>query len=157
MRAADRTACASDRNRGFHCGPGDDMISDEHMVQATAPSPITDLSERSREIFRLIVDGYVARDNMCGGYRVTRKAGELNSGYAGISMVIDAAVDGVASARTDATNAARASRRGMGPPDGRADVDCTPKLEGARMDLAATATAWSPPDACRCRSTIRAS
>ena len=37
------------------------------------------------------VDDYVARDNMCGGYRVTRKAGELNSGYAGISMVIDAA------------------------------------------------------------------
>src|SRR2546426_1819611 len=33
----------------------------------------------------------------------------------------------------------------------------TQASEGARMDLAATATAWSPPDACRCRSTMRAS
>ena len=38
----------------------------------------------------LMADGYVARDNMCGGYRVTCKVRELNSGYDGISRVIEA-------------------------------------------------------------------
>lgn len=60
-------------------------VSDLHRVTGFPKPTII----RMLEI--LIVDDYVARDNMCGGYRVTRKAGELNSGYAGISMVIDAA------------------------------------------------------------------
>lgn len=43
-----------------------------------------------RMLETLIADGYVARDNMCGGYRVTCRARELNSGYEGISRVIEA-------------------------------------------------------------------
>jgi len=43
-----------------------------------------------RMLETLISDGYVARDNMCGGYRVTCRARELNSGYEGISRVIEA-------------------------------------------------------------------
>jgi IclR family mhp operon transcriptional activator len=39
----------------------------------------------------LMHEGYVVRDNMCGGYRVTAKVGELSSGYGGISRVIEIA------------------------------------------------------------------
>jgi IclR family transcriptional regulator, mhp operon transcriptional activator len=39
----------------------------------------------------LVAEGYVARDNMCGGYGVTRRVHELTSGYQGISQVLDAA------------------------------------------------------------------
>src|SRR5690606_30801062 len=40
-----------------------------------------------RMLETLIHDGYVLRDRMCGGYRITRKTGELHSGYAGISRL----------------------------------------------------------------------
>lgn len=43
-----------------------------------------------RMLETLIADDYVARDNMYGGYRVTCRAQELNAGYQGISMVIEA-------------------------------------------------------------------
>ncbi len=36
-------------------------------------------------------EGYVVRDNMCGGYRVTQKVLELSAGYGGISRVIEIA------------------------------------------------------------------
>lgn len=36
-------------------------------------------------------EGYVVRDNMCGGYRVTQKVVELSAGYGGISRVIEIA------------------------------------------------------------------
>lgn len=36
-------------------------------------------------------EGYVVRDNMCGGYRVTQKVLELSAGYSGISRVIEIA------------------------------------------------------------------
>lgn len=36
-------------------------------------------------------EGYVARDNMCGGYRVTSSVQQLYSGYQGISQVIEVA------------------------------------------------------------------
>ena len=39
----------------------------------------------------LRAEGYVARDNMCGGYRVTSRVRKLNSGYQGISEVIEVA------------------------------------------------------------------
>jgi IclR family mhp operon transcriptional activator len=39
----------------------------------------------------LVVEGYVARDNLCGGYRVTSKATELCAGYHGISSIIECA------------------------------------------------------------------
>ena len=37
----------------------------------------------------LMAEGYVVRDNMCGGYRVTHQTYELYSGYEGISQVIE--------------------------------------------------------------------
>lgn len=36
-------------------------------------------------------EGYVVRDNMCGGYRVTQKVTELSAGYSGLSRVIEIA------------------------------------------------------------------
>jgi IclR family mhp operon transcriptional activator len=44
-----------------------------------------------RMLETLMAEGYVARDNMCGGYRVTCRVHELHSGYEGISQVIEAA------------------------------------------------------------------
>lgn len=44
-----------------------------------------------RVLETLAFEKYVARDNLCGGYRVTSKAAELWSGYSGISLIIDAA------------------------------------------------------------------
>lgn len=43
-----------------------------------------------RMLETLIAEGYVVRDNMCGGYRVTARTHELHSGYNGISQVIEA-------------------------------------------------------------------
>jgi IclR family mhp operon transcriptional activator len=44
-----------------------------------------------RMLETLIHEGYVVRDNMCGGYRVTGKVTELAAGYSGISRVIEVA------------------------------------------------------------------
>lgn len=44
-----------------------------------------------RVLETLIFEKYVARDNLCGGYRVTAKAVELWSGYSGISLIVDVA------------------------------------------------------------------
>lgn len=44
-----------------------------------------------RMLETLMAEGYVVRDNMCGGYRVTSRVQELNSGYNGISRVIEIA------------------------------------------------------------------
>ena len=44
-----------------------------------------------RMLETLMAEGYVARDNMCGGYRVTGKVNELTSGYEGISRIIEVA------------------------------------------------------------------
>lgn len=44
-----------------------------------------------RMLETLMAEGYVARDNMCGGYRVTGKVNELASGYEGISQIIEVA------------------------------------------------------------------
>ena len=44
-----------------------------------------------RMLETLRTEGYVARDNMCGGYRVTSRVQKLNSGYQGISQVIEVA------------------------------------------------------------------
>ena len=54
----------SDRGRGSHFGRSEDLRGGERMVQSTAPSPFTELNERSREIFRLIVDGYVIPEDV---------------------------------------------------------------------------------------------
>ena len=42
-----------------------------------------------RMLETLAAEGYVARDNMCGGYRVTSRVHELNSGYQGIPQVLE--------------------------------------------------------------------
>lgn len=44
-----------------------------------------------RMLETLMHEGYVVRDNMCGGYRVTQKVAELSAGYSGISRVIEIA------------------------------------------------------------------
>lgn len=43
-----------------------------------------------RMLETLMAQGYIARDNMCGGYRVTHKVSELAQGYEGISQIIEA-------------------------------------------------------------------
>src|ERR1700686_5392683 len=52
------------------------MTRGERTVWATAPSPITDLNERSREIFRLIVDGYVQTGEPMGSRTLSRLLGQ---------------------------------------------------------------------------------
>lgn len=42
-----------------------------------------------RMLETMMAEGYVARDNMCGGYRITRQLEDLNSGYNGILRVIE--------------------------------------------------------------------
>lgn len=44
-----------------------------------------------RMLETLMSRGYVARDNMCGGYRVTHNVQELSSGYDPVSRVIEVA------------------------------------------------------------------
>jgi IclR family mhp operon transcriptional activator len=44
-----------------------------------------------RMLETLMAEGYIARDNMCGGYRVTGRVNELMSGYYGISRIIEVA------------------------------------------------------------------
>lgn len=44
-----------------------------------------------RMLETLMFEGYVVRDNMCGGYRMTAEIGRLNGGYRGISRVIEVA------------------------------------------------------------------
>lgn len=44
-----------------------------------------------RMLETLMAEGYVARDNLFGGYRVTHNVSELTSGYHGISHIIEVA------------------------------------------------------------------
>jgi IclR family mhp operon transcriptional activator len=44
-----------------------------------------------RMLETLAAEGYVARDNMCGGYWVTSRVHELTAGHQGISQIIEAA------------------------------------------------------------------
>ena len=46
------------------------------MNRPSAPSPISELSERSREIFRLIVDGYVQTGEPIGSRTLSRLLGQ---------------------------------------------------------------------------------
>src|SRR5436190_13966119 len=46
------------------------------MPQSAAPSPIYELNERSREIFRVIVDGYVATGEPVGSRTLSRRLGQ---------------------------------------------------------------------------------
>src|ERR1700726_2498608 len=46
------------------------------MPQPATPSPIYELNERSREIFRVIVDGYVATGEPVGSRTLSRRLGQ---------------------------------------------------------------------------------
>src|SRR5208282_215126 len=46
------------------------------MPQPTSPSPIYELNERSREIFRVIVDGFVATGEPVGSRTLSRRLGQ---------------------------------------------------------------------------------
>src|ERR1700726_1814425 len=46
------------------------------MLRPLVPSPINELNERSREIFRLIVDGYVATGEPIGSRTLSRRLGQ---------------------------------------------------------------------------------
>src|SRR5438270_12284148 len=52
------------------------MKSGERNPPATGPSPIGELNERSREIFRLIVDGYVQTGEPIGSRTLSRLLGQ---------------------------------------------------------------------------------
>src|SRR2546430_16860252 len=52
------------------------MKSGERRADGVAASPIGELSERSREIFRLIVDGYVATGEPIGSRTLSRLLGQ---------------------------------------------------------------------------------
>jgi heat-inducible transcriptional repressor len=65
----------SDRG-GSYFNRGEDMRGGERMVQSSAPSPFTELNERSREIFRLIVDGYVQTGEPIGSRTLSRLLGQ---------------------------------------------------------------------------------
>jgi IclR family mhp operon transcriptional activator len=63
------------------------IASIQQIHEATAfPKPTI---VRMRET--LLAEGYIARDNMCGGYWVTSRAHELASGCQGISHIIEIA------------------------------------------------------------------
>lgn len=66
----------SDRGRGSDISRGEDMKYGERNGQAPAASPFTELNERSREIFRLIVDGYVATGEPIGSRTLSRMLGQ---------------------------------------------------------------------------------
>src|SRR5947199_6058641 len=52
------------------------MRSGERRPERLAPSPISELNERSREIFRLIVDGYVQTGEPMGSRTLSRLLGQ---------------------------------------------------------------------------------
>src|SRR5437879_5115644 len=52
------------------------MKNGERKPELSVPSPISELSERSREIFRLIVDGYVATGEPFGSRTWSRLLGQ---------------------------------------------------------------------------------
>jgi heat-inducible transcriptional repressor len=56
------------------CSGGEEMTRDER--RGPAPSPISELNERSREIFRLIVDGYVHTGEPIGSRTLSRLLGQ---------------------------------------------------------------------------------
>src|SRR5690242_10880055 len=66
----------SDRARGFRSIGGEDARRGERRPETPVPSPIGELSARSREIFRLIVDGYVQTGEPIGSRTLSRLLGQ---------------------------------------------------------------------------------
>jgi IclR family mhp operon transcriptional activator len=65
----------------FHIATIGDIFAETKMPKSTIV----------RVLETLISEGYVARDNLCGGYRITSKANELGPGTNGISQIIEVA------------------------------------------------------------------
>jgi IclR family mhp operon transcriptional activator len=63
-------------------------IASVHAIHAETGFPKPTIV---RILETLAAEGYVARDNMCGGYCVTSRVQELASGHQGISQIIEAA------------------------------------------------------------------
>jgi IclR family mhp operon transcriptional activator len=63
-------------------------IASVHAIHAETGFPKPTIV---RILETLAAEGYVARDNMCGGYCVTSRVHELASGHQGISQIIEAA------------------------------------------------------------------
>jgi heat-inducible transcriptional repressor len=66
----------SDRDRGSDINRGEDMKIGERNDRVPAVSPFTELNERSREIFRLIVDGFVQTGEPIGSRTLSRLLGQ---------------------------------------------------------------------------------
>src|SRR4051812_12090566 len=66
----------SDRSRGSDVNRGEDMKIGERNDRLPAVSPFTELNERSREIFRLIVDGFVQTGEPIGSRTLSRLLGQ---------------------------------------------------------------------------------
>ena len=66
----------SDRGRGPDLSRGEDMKRGERSDQISAASPFTELNDRSREIFRLIVDGFVQTGEPIGSRTLSRLLGQ---------------------------------------------------------------------------------
>lgn len=66
----------SDRARGFRSSGVEDARRGERKPETPVPSPIGELGARSREIFRLIVDGYVQTGEPIGSRTLSRLLGQ---------------------------------------------------------------------------------
>jgi heat-inducible transcriptional repressor len=66
----------SDRGRVPDLSRGEDMKRGERSDQISAASPFTELNDRSREIFRLIVDGFVQTGEPIGSRTLSRLLGQ---------------------------------------------------------------------------------
>lgn len=62
-------------------------IASVSMINAATGIPKSTIV---RMLETLIAEGYIVRDNLCGGYRVTVRTHELHAGYEGISQLIAA-------------------------------------------------------------------
>lgn len=68
-------------------------VNDLRIAKINVVHEITGIPKPTvvRMLETLMAQGYVARDNMCGGYRVTHKVQDLASGYDGVNRVIETA------------------------------------------------------------------
>lgn len=105
-KPAPRSRCRTNSRRGFtnpehrSYPPVGALCRGLEVLRAVNKFSIASIAEIHREtsfpkptivrmLETLMAEGYVARDNMCGGYRVTHRVHELYAGYEGISQVIE--------------------------------------------------------------------
>lgn len=68
-------------------------VNKQHIATVNSIHAETEIPKPTvvRMLETLMDQGYVVRDNMCGGYRMTSKVTEFTNGYEGISRVIEVA------------------------------------------------------------------